>query len=118
MKEKENLVEFYIHNLTLTNMIFWNPNAGLGDTQLMALTSWMTHEDARAKEVKRVMKKEEKEPLYIKEELVTPRVVIRNHGLISYDAPLAPKYLATQEQAIIHFEDTFRLLGTKCLQAF
>jgi len=31
----------------------------------MALASWMTHEEARAKEVKRVMAKEENEPLYI-----------------------------------------------------
>jgi len=47
MEEKEKLVEFYIHNLTLTDMNIWDPNARLGDTQLMALVSWITHEEER-----------------------------------------------------------------------
>jgi len=34
----------------------------------MALASWMTHEETRAEEVKKIMAKEEKEPLYIRAE--------------------------------------------------
>ena len=78
----------------------------------MDLASWMTHEETRVKEAKRVMKKEENEPFYIMADLVSPRDVIRNHGLISNDVSLAPKYLTTWEQAILQFEDAFMLLGT------
>jgi len=45
--------------------------------------------------VKRVMTKEKNELLYIRAELVSPRAVISNDGLIFNDAALAPKYLAT-----------------------
>ena len=65
MEDKEKLVEFYTLNLTLTNMIFWDPNARLGDMQLMALASKMTHEETGVREMKRVIIKEEKEPFYI-----------------------------------------------------
>jgi len=34
--------------------------------QLMELASWLTHEETRVEEVKRVMTKEENEPLYIR----------------------------------------------------
>ena len=83
----------------------------------MALVSCMTHEETRVEEVKRVMTKEEKEPLYMRAEIVKLKNVISNHGLISNDAALAPKYIATQETTILHFEDTFRMLGTKSMQA-
>lgn len=91
MEDKTRLVGFYTHNLTLTNMNFMDPNARLGDTQLTALASWMTHEEVRDEEVKRVMEKEEKEPLYIRVELVSPMVVTSNHRIIYNDVDLAPK---------------------------
>lgn len=102
-----------MHNLTLTDMNVLDPNVKLGDLQLMALESWMTHEEARAKEVKKVMKKQAKESLYIKAEKISPMVVISNHSIISNDAKPTPRYLATQEKAISHFEDTLSLLGTE-----
>lgn len=106
-----------MNNMVLTNMKFWDPNSRLGDAQLMALASWLVHEEARAKEVKKFMAKEESEPLCIIAELPSPKVVIRNHSLISANPKLAPRYLEKQEQAILHFEDIFRILGTKSLQA-
>lgn len=36
----------------------WDPNPKLGDLQLMALASWMSHEEFRAKKVKRVLERE------------------------------------------------------------
>lgn len=42
--------------------------------------------------------------------------VISTHNLIANDPQLAPTYLATQEQAITHFEDTLRLLGDESQQ--
>jgi len=47
-------------------MNIWDPNENLKDTQLMPLASWMAHHEQRSDEVKRVMAKEENEPLYIK----------------------------------------------------
>jgi len=95
MEDREKVVEFYMHNFILTDLNLWNPNSKLGDMQLMELASWLTHEEARAKEVKKVMTKEEKEPLYIKVELVIPKVVIRNHNLIAFYPSLEPRYIAT-----------------------
>lgn len=106
-----------MHNITLTNMEFWDANSRLGDMQLMELASWLTHEGTRVEEVKRVMSKEESKPLYIRENLVSHKVVISNRILISNDPQLAPQYMETKEQAILHFEDTFRLLGIESLQA-
>ena len=43
--------------------------------------------------------------------------VISSHNIIFNDAQLAPRYLATQEHAISHFENTLRLLVTESQQA-
>jgi len=39
--------------------------------------------------------------------------VISTHNIIASDAQLAPRYLATQEKEISHFEDTLRFLANK-----
>jgi len=51
----------------------------------------MTYQEIIYEEVKRVMEKEEKEPLYIRVEIVSLRDIINNHGLIYNDVILAPK---------------------------
>jgi len=117
MEDKAKVVEFYMHNFILTYLNFCDPNSILGDMQLMALTSWLTHEEERVEEMKKVMTIEEKEPLYIKVELVSPKVFINNHNLMAFDPSLAPRYIANQEKSIIHFEDTFRMSGIESLQA-
>jgi len=95
----------------------WDPNPKLEDLQLMAFASWMSHENSRAKEVKRVLEREEKEPLYIRAEQTNSMVVISTHNIIANDPQLAPRYLATQEQAVTHFEDTLILLWDENKQA-
>ena len=42
-KDKAKMVEFYLHNMALTDLNVWDPNANLGDLQLMAMASWMNH---------------------------------------------------------------------------
>ena len=69
IEDKAKLAEFYMHNLVLSNLNIWDGNSRLGDMKLMALASWMTNEEAREKEVKKVMKREGKEPLKIRAEL-------------------------------------------------
>ena len=83
----------------------------------MDLASWMSHEEASATKVKRVLEREEKEPLYIREEHINSMVVISTHNIITNDPQLAPRYLATQEQEITHFENTLRLLGSEIQKA-
>ena len=51
--------------MALTDMNLWDPNARLGDLQLMAMASWMNHEEKRATEIKKLMEKEKNEPLMI-----------------------------------------------------
>jgi len=41
LEDRANMSEFYLHNMVLTDMNLWDPNAELGYLQLMALASWM-----------------------------------------------------------------------------
>lgn len=112
------MAEFYLHNMALTDMNVWEPNAKLEDLQLMALASWMNHDDSRATEMKKILVREKTEPLMIKFEQSDPMALITTHNLIANDPQLAPRYLAAQEQAISHFEDMLRLLGDDSIHAF
>lgn len=47
-EDKAKIAEFYLHNMFLIDMNVWDPNATLGDLQLMAMASWMRHEELRA----------------------------------------------------------------------
>jgi len=105
-----------MHNLALTYLNVWDPNENLGDLQLMALVSWMSHDEARAKEMKLIVEKVEKEPLYIRAEQINSMVVITNHKIISNGAQFVLRYLASQEEATSHFEDALILLGTEIQQ--
>lgn len=102
----------------LTNMNFLDFNSKIGDVQLMELASWLTHEEIRVEEVKKVMCNDAHEPLYIIAEMICPKVSIKNHNIIFTDTQLAPHYRKTQEKTILHFEGTFRLLGNKRFQNF
>lgn len=84
----------------------------------MAFDLWITHEEAKAEEVKRVMDREVNEPLWIIEELRGPCLVTSNNRLIPRDPRLAPSYIEKHEYAILHFKDNFRLLGSEILQYF
>lgn len=99
------MAKFYLHNMALTNMNVWDPNGKLGDLQLMALASWMNHEESRATEMKRILAREQTEPFLIRVEQSNPSTLISTHNLIANDPQLAPIYIATQEQEISHFED-------------
>jgi len=114
LEDTTEMVEFYLHNMALTDM---NVSAKLGDLQLMALASWMNHEKSRATEMKRILAREQTEPLFIRAEQSNPMALISTHNLIANDPQLAPRYLAAQEQAISHFEDMLRLLGYDSIHA-
>lgn len=68
-----------MHNMALTDMNLWDPNVVLGDLQLMAMASWMSHEDNRAVEIQKMMAKELSEPLMIREEPAEPMAIIYAH---------------------------------------
>ena len=104
------MAEFYLHNMALTEMNIWDPNAELRDLQLMALASSMNHEKSSAAEMKRILAGEQNEPLFIRAEQSNPMALISTHNLIANDPQLASRYLVAQVQAISHFENMFRLL--------
>ena len=64
------------------------------------------------------MEEGEGESLYMRAEHMNSMVVISTHNIIANDPQLAPRYLATQEQAVTHFEDNLRLLGDESKQAW
>jgi len=90
MEDRARKVEFYMHNLILTDVKLYDPNYRMVDVQLMALASWMTHEEARVEETKRAMSREIDETLLIRAELRAPHIVINNHRLIFEDPKLEP----------------------------
>ena len=66
-------------------MNVWDPNARLGDLQLMAMASWMNHEELREAEIRRLMIKEHNEPLMIKAEPLDPMALISTHNLLAHN---------------------------------
>jgi len=85
LEDRANMDEFYLHNMALTDMNVWHPNAKLGDLQLMDLASWMNHEESRAVEMKRILAREKNEPLFIRAEQSNPMALINTHNLIAND---------------------------------
>jgi len=116
-EDKAKLSEFYLHNLALPNMNLWDPNAALGDVQVMAMASWLNHEEKRAVEIENIMNKELSEPLMIRVEPNDPSALIYAHQHLANNAQVLPDYIERQDQAIAHFEDMERLLGDNCIRA-
>ena len=117
LEDKAKMAELYLHNMALMDMNVWDPNAKLGDLQLMAMASWMNHEELRVAEMKILMIKEKNEPLMIREKPLDPMALINIDNLLAIDRQIAPRYLANQAQDITHFEDMQRLLGNDCVHA-
>jgi len=78
----------------------------------------MNHEESRATEMKMILAREKTEPLLIRAEQSNPMALISTHNLIENDPQLELTYLASQEQAISHFEDMFKLLGDDSIHDF
>jgi len=68
LKDRAKMAKFDLHNMALTDMNVLYHNVELGDLQLMALASWMNHEESRATEMKRILAREKNEPLFIRAE--------------------------------------------------
>ena len=71
--------------MALTDMNVWDPNAKLGDLQLMAMASWMNHEELRATKIKILMIKEQNEPLMVRDEPLDPMALVNTHNLLAND---------------------------------
>jgi len=94
LEDKEKMVEFYLHNMALTNMNVWDPNARLGDMQLKAMASWMNHEELRAAKIRRFMVKEQNETLMIRAEPSDPMALISAQNLLANNPQIAPRYIS------------------------
>lgn len=116
-EDKEKLIEFYLYNMALTEMNLWDPNAALGDFQLMAMESWMNHEEKRAVEIQEMMEKELSEPLIIRGEPAEPLDLIYAHQHLAANPQVLLVYVDKQAHAIAHFEDMERLFGDDCIHA-
>jgi len=86
LEDRAKIADFYFHNMAITYMNVWDPNSKLGDLQLMALVSWMNHEESRAVEMKRILAREKIEPLLIRAKQSNPMVLINTHNLIANDS--------------------------------
>ena len=117
VEDKAKLEEFYLHNLTLPNMNLWDPNATLGDVQLMTMASWLNHEEKRAAEIHNVMDRELQEPLMIRAEPGDPLALVSTHQHLANNPQVHPNYIEILVQAIAQFEDMERLLGNNCIHA-
>jgi len=90
LEYRAKMSEFYLDNMALTDINVWDPNAKLGDLQLMALALWMNHEESRVAEMKKILAREQIEPLMISAEQSGPMSLINTHNLIANDPHLAP----------------------------
>lgn len=78
-EDKAKLAEFCLHNLTLPNLNLWDPNVALGDLQIMAMASWLSHAEKRVVEIKKIMTRELSEPLMIRAESKDTSTLIYVH---------------------------------------
>ena len=99
-EDKAQITEFYLHNMALTDMNVWDPNARLGDLQLMAMASWMNHEELRAAKIRRLMIKEQNEPLMIRAEPSDPMALISTHNLLAHNLQIATRHINDQAQPL------------------
>jgi len=65
--------------MALLDMNLWDLNVALGDLQLMAMASWMSHEEKKTGEIQKIMEKELSEPLMIMVEPAEPLALIYAH---------------------------------------
>ena len=84
---------------------------------MMALVSWMMNEDTREKEIWMVIRRRNREPLYIRLELFSPRGVILNLREIERDPTLVESYLQTQTQVIGHYDYVSRQIEYEWIMA-
>lgn len=84
-RDKAKMAEFYLHNMALTDLNVWDANAKLQDLQLMAMESWMNHEELRVLEMKIMLIKEQNEPLMRRAEPSDPMALISIHKMLSSD---------------------------------
>jgi len=99
-KYKAEMASFYLHNMVLTNMNVWDPNARLQDLQLMAMASWTNHEELRVVEIRRLMIKEHNEPLMIRAEPSDPMALISTHNMLANNPHISPTNFSDQAQAL------------------
>lgn len=78
----------------------WDPNTVVGDFQLMAMASWMNHEEKRVAEVRSIIVRELSEPLMIRANLDDPSAVISAHQHLANSPQDLPEYIEQQAQAI------------------
>ena len=74
-------------------MNLWDPNAALGDVQLMAMASWLNNEEKRAAKIQNIMDRELSEPLMIRAELEDPSAFIYAHQHLANDPQVLPDYI-------------------------
>lgn len=96
VEDKGKLEEFDLHNFTLPNMNLWDPNAALGDVQLMAMASWLSHEKRRVVEIWKVMERELSEPLMIRAKPEDPSTLVYGHQHLANNPQVLPDYIERQ----------------------
>jgi len=101
--------------MALTDMNLWDPNAVLGDLQLMAMASWMSHEEKRVAKIQKMMEKELNEPLMVRAEPENPMALIYANQHLTTNPQSVLDYVDKQAQAITHFEDMERFFGDDCI---
>jgi len=92
-EDRAKLAEFCLHNFALPDINAWDPNIVIGDVQLMAMASWMSHEEKRVVEVRNILDRELSEPLMIKAELDDPSAVISTHQHLGNSPQELPGYI-------------------------
>jgi len=92
-EDRAKLSKFYLHNFALPNMNAWDPNTVIGEVQLMAMASWMDHEEKRVAEVRSIIGKELNEPLMIRAALDDHSAVISAHQHLANSPRDLPGYI-------------------------
>jgi len=73
-------------------MNIWDPNPYRGDTQLLALSSYLRHEEIIVEEINKTMDGELREPLWIRNEHQNASILISTHVILAEDPKIVEVY--------------------------
>ena len=116
-EEKDQLSEFYLHNLVTPGPYKWSPNTYVGDFQLRAMTSWMRHEIMRDEENKVYLESEKVNELWIRKESTNPTEVIYWHKILTSDKDMFPILMTKQQEALDKLDEVIPQMKSHSMEA-
>ena len=110
---KDQLSDFYLHNLISPRPYKWSPNSYIWDIQVRAINSWITHENLRAEELVSYQEEKNHSELWIRAKSSNSLEVIFRHKILTSYKDLIPILMTNEEEGLTRIDQVMQ--GTKAM---